>query len=664
MLSKDKVVDMLIFLNLANNGLQYEELRKLSLMSIRQIDLCLLAFSPFIISLEGYMKLRDKSFIEYSDMMSQDTELEFYYRRIGEVLSDSPMNVRRLEEQMLAFYKGKEYFQLKQLISSIENLLVCFQPNLKRDLVYAWKALISQRYDPVIEYNKSLEAFEMHFQPSHTDLFIIILQLSRLFKDLADFENSDIPEFRHPNLVNIIVTKTAKGCYAETSHQPLKKQEELDSGVSTFLRLQNDDDNFFIKNDMKLNASDYTIIEDEELDAEENGLNQRGQVINFLDEIGLLKEAKSIGLFEEGFSSKDILASYEKANVDIQAGFDKYIEEFKRNIEARLHEREIVLEVDNQQPLFLYKEDGTEESSNYFRDMLEDRKGKQKADNTELMFPKLGNNGNLAIPPSKHNAFYYYKRWLWLVFPWACMSVDADMVYSDMISLCYAGEGKSLRIKDDEELCRRAQMITVEAKYSKMMIIEGKKNTISIGSVTTLRSKKIGKLTDRLRSQVGSTKRDNLDNMSTGIEGQTTLQNQFNNDSIEDYTAVERQSQTQFYITQASFRNIKPSTQNANSMLNGIKSRTKSSFYSASDLKRNTFHLTEHKLNIADQFQSIVYDQKIKTQLVSKAKKLEFNGMLQSIRGTFQEKADNELVLMVKKRNALLDSLNVIACEM
>jgi hypothetical protein len=52
--------------------------------------------------------------------------------------------------------------------------------------------------DPVNEYNKGLESFEMHYSPKAEELFTIILQICRFLKEFSDFETKATPEFRHP----------------------------------------------------------------------------------------------------------------------------------------------------------------------------------------------------------------------------------------------------------------------------------------------------------------------------------------------------------------------------------------------------------------------------------------------------------------------------------
>jgi len=60
-------------------------------------------------------------------------------------------------------------------------------------------------YDPVVEYNKGSELFDMHYSPSVEDLFTIIIQVSRFLKEFTDFESKRTPEFRHPFIKGKII---------------------------------------------------------------------------------------------------------------------------------------------------------------------------------------------------------------------------------------------------------------------------------------------------------------------------------------------------------------------------------------------------------------------------------------------------------------------------
>jgi len=57
-------------------------------------------------------------------------------------------------------------------------------------------------FDPAVEYNKSIEGFEMQFKPKLDDMFKIIFQLSRFFREFSDFETHFTPKFRHPPILD------------------------------------------------------------------------------------------------------------------------------------------------------------------------------------------------------------------------------------------------------------------------------------------------------------------------------------------------------------------------------------------------------------------------------------------------------------------------------
>jgi hypothetical protein len=68
----------------------------------------------------------------------------------------------------------------------------------KYDLCRYWQILEEKGFDPVTEYNKSVEIFEKNYKLKADELFYIIIQLSRFFKDFCDFETPLTPDFRHP----------------------------------------------------------------------------------------------------------------------------------------------------------------------------------------------------------------------------------------------------------------------------------------------------------------------------------------------------------------------------------------------------------------------------------------------------------------------------------
>ena len=685
----DRIVDLLVFINMSLKGLKMEELSQLCDLSFSQIKPLLEFFRPLMTCFEDCYNLADEDLIDFAEMLYQPTNSKSYYKAIGDTLQDSQLNVRRLEEQMFAYYKASQDFTLKHIITSIDNFLLIFQPCMKKDVLKYWGFLIEKKYDPVIEYNKSLEAFEMHSQPSNNDLFLIITQLSRFFKELADYEKKGVPEFRHPIILNILLTVSKKSgiqMVTEKEKAQKKKHDSFANQISVAGGEEEEpEDNFFVKNEMKLNASDFTIKSEEDekealrtLAMEEQPITRGDQMkmINLLEDIGLLKEARKMKLYQENFQKSDILNSYENQNVDVYAGMMRYLEKFKEDLRLKELEKRIIAPVDNTEPCYIHEDSEDPKKIDTFHNFLE---SKSANNSMELKLPKIWEDGRLAIPSEKQPYYYYYKRWLWLIFPWACLCVDNTMSFSEMIQFCFSDSNKAIRVKDDQNITKQAQMIAVKTKYNKMVILEGKDVKGLSGSVSSHFGKgakiPITGLTDRLNSEPNAfriksnvKKRQMMSGASTGLEFRTKR----TGDSVTNYdqSSLLKQmiSQTQtsnFYMTglqnnQSLMPEEKTDFQN--------RSKTQNSFFSVNERLKPSrtaeFFLTDNKLNIMKQFPKMKYDKQMNDQLLSNVKKMKFSGMLRNLRQTFQDKAENEIALMQKKRNGLLSSLNAIYAKM
>ena len=114
------------------------------------------------------------------------------------MLETKPISIQNLEEECYNLFMSKNYFRLKEKVSVIENFLLFYNINNKNQLCYYWQKLEEQNFDPVIEYNKAIEQFQMNFKPNSEDLFSIVFQLSRFLKEFSDFESIFTPKFRHP----------------------------------------------------------------------------------------------------------------------------------------------------------------------------------------------------------------------------------------------------------------------------------------------------------------------------------------------------------------------------------------------------------------------------------------------------------------------------------
>ena len=117
--------------------------------------------SPVLVSVDDLHRFYNEEVAGYVRQTWIKGTVVGLQKSIGQVLTSSPNSVRKLEEQILNLYEAKEWFQLKQVISAVENFLILFNPIHKYLLSTCWGGLVRQNYDPVIEYNKAVELFEM-----------------------------------------------------------------------------------------------------------------------------------------------------------------------------------------------------------------------------------------------------------------------------------------------------------------------------------------------------------------------------------------------------------------------------------------------------------------------------------------------------------------------
>ena len=55
----------------------------------------------------------------------------------------------------------------------------------------------------------------------------------------------------------------------------------------------------------------------------------------------------------------------------------------------------------------------------------------------------------------KEPTFYYYKRWLWIIYPWACMKSNNKYNYSKIIAKCFSSNIRYLSVAEDRLLTNR-----------------------------------------------------------------------------------------------------------------------------------------------------------------------------------------------------------------
>ena len=394
-------------------------------------------------------------------------------------------------------------------------------------------------HEPVSEYCKSVDEFERHSQPSPEDLFKIILQLARFLKEFGDFETSKTPEFRHPGIKNKLVIDT-HGVAAEghnfskiTSGGPPKSRTagpEKNSNSNHSYATHGED--YIISKHTKSNTHDlkgetndeYDMFsEDSEVeisshsedpsDAEdkERKIKYPGE-INYLEDIGLLKEIRRLSIFQRAKNkiNKAILQEHESFNVDIPSQADEFRKVHMDMIYEKINKRKEYIQnlgVDNLPYSFKRKEDEFGHHSH----------GKSKPP-LKLTAPgdialnsnsnKLRKGGNikqgaayydtldLGIEPEKETSYYHYKRWIWIIFPWICMSTDPKCSFSEVIAKCYSSATKYMSVKEEREFTTAALKIAFSAPGVSFNVTAGLSRAVSGGQ--TKRKNKISVNTSAL----------------------------------------------------------------------------------------------------------------------------------------------------------------------
>lgn len=167
-------------------GLTRGEILSMVRVEAEDLELFITVFRPFLMHFQELWMIKNDSFKKaivrkYNAIPTSINE------KIAETLKKTPNSVRKLEEETFQLYCAGNYIKLKDVISEVENFLLLFNPYTKYDLCRYWQKLEERSFDPVIEYNKAIEGFEMHYHPTSDDLFRIITQISRFLREFSDF---------------------------------------------------------------------------------------------------------------------------------------------------------------------------------------------------------------------------------------------------------------------------------------------------------------------------------------------------------------------------------------------------------------------------------------------------------------------------------------------
>jgi hypothetical protein len=183
-------------------GLSRPELDRVIDFQGEEWSVFIAVYKSILFTFKGLWKISNEVFIKVVErkFLADFNFTKSIHKMIEVSLEKTPSSIRKLEELTNHLYSAKEFFALKQCIASIDNFLLLFNSFTKYDLCRYWQVLEEHDFDPVEQYNKGLELFDMHYSPKSDELFTIILQISRFLKEFTDFETRKTPEFRHPTI--------------------------------------------------------------------------------------------------------------------------------------------------------------------------------------------------------------------------------------------------------------------------------------------------------------------------------------------------------------------------------------------------------------------------------------------------------------------------------
>lgn len=150
-------------------------------------------------------------------------------------------------------------------------------------------------------------------------------------------------------------------------------------------------------------------------------------------------------------TTQSALRSYEKINIDTPTGINNCINAFRSLIQK--HEQ------------------------NRFKKM---KIGEDESD-------------NLAIPKGQ---FYYYKRWIWIMFPHACMSVDYALNYSALMNFCYKRNKHGIQQRYDEIISKIMISIARDSEFKIRGVTKDDDDETDL--VVAPLAKKIAKIPDKV----------------------------------------------------------------------------------------------------------------------------------------------------------------------
>jgi hypothetical protein len=182
---------------LTRSGISEKELCYITKAKSDVIISLLEVFAPILHNSEGFYIIKN-DIVHKLIVKKINIPNETLHQDLISVLDDHKFTIRKIDELSYSLCEIKNWMKLKDFLTKLEVFAIMYSPAYKIELCMYWLKLEQQHFDPVQEYNRALEEFVAVYSPNNKDLFILLIQFCRFFKDLAEVESSYTSMFRHP----------------------------------------------------------------------------------------------------------------------------------------------------------------------------------------------------------------------------------------------------------------------------------------------------------------------------------------------------------------------------------------------------------------------------------------------------------------------------------
>lgn len=187
-------------------------------------------------------------------------------------------------------------------------------------------------------------------------------------------------------------------------------------------------------------------------------------------------------------TSPHVLQGHERFNVDVPSGKQKFLQHFYDLIKEKKFKSNLI-DDKQEEPEFMIDEEKVDDEA-YDRSRMEllvnsDKDGANVKDKMQTRIDQI----DLTIEPVRKPCFYHYKRWLWVMFPWVCMSIHKQQTFSEFINKCYSSNIRYLSVEEENQYTKHAIRIVIDANKKKQLSLGKKEEDINKTSRATITSK-------------------------------------------------------------------------------------------------------------------------------------------------------------------------------